>query len=264
MNKKNKKIEAIDICLIVLLLLALVSGALFLWYLLDYKKSSDFYKEANKDIQIIETKKENKEYEFETNEDFIVSEKEFDIDIDFSKYPETVIGWLYIPDEEKEISYPIMLGKDNDFYLNHDYSNNYNKGGSIFLHYKNSPYLTDYHSVIYGHNMKNGTMFGRLKKYRDKDFLDSHRYVYIKTRDGELKEYYVYSVFKTEDLSESYNVEIKTIEAQKDFINYTLKNNTSKNTIAFDENKIYRIITLSTCVSGQNKLERNVIHMVEI
>lgn len=260
---KKKKDKAIDIALIMLLIVAIISGLLFLHYLLDYKKSNDFYKEANKGIEILETNS-SISYDFETENDFIIEEKSFDMNIDFSEFPESVIGWIYIPDNENEISYPITQGKDNEYFLSHDYSGKYNKAGSIFLHSDNSPCLTDYHSIIYGHNMKAGTMFSRIKKYQDKEFLNEHRYVYIKLRSGELKKYYVYSVFRTEDLSDAYKININNKEESFDFINYTIKNNKIGNTITFNDNSLYRIVTLSTCISGSNKLERCVVNMVEI
>ncbi len=261
----KKKEKTTDPVLFVFILIALISGALLVYYLLGYKKSNDFYNKANEGIKILQvTKEENEDFSFDKNENFIVEEDSIDLDINFSEYPKSVIGWIYIPDEEKDISFPIVQGKDNEFYLNHDYLDKYNKSGSIFLHSGNSPFLTDYHSVIYGHNMKFDGMFSRIKKYLKKDFADAHRYVYIKLRDGSLKKYYVYSVFKAEDASEAYDINIRDKEMFNEFAKYTFDNNTLPNSIEFDDNKVNRIVTLSTCMSGQNKLERCTVHMVEI
>lgn len=90
-----------------------------------------------------------------------------------------IIGWIKI--EDTKINYPIL--KDNNlYYLNHSYNKKYNKNGSIFTT-NNNPFIDD-ETVIYGHNMKNGTMFSELGKYLKKDFLDNHNYIKIYTPNG--------------------------------------------------------------------------------
>ncbi len=83
-----------------------------------------------------------------------------------------IIGWIEISDTN--INYPVLQGTDNDFYMTHNYEKKYASSGSIFLDkdYSWEPQSTNL--LIYGHNMKNGTMFKDLLKYKDKNFFDSH------------------------------------------------------------------------------------------
>ena len=72
-----------------------------------------------------------------------------------------IIAWLQI--EGTEISYPVVKGTDNDYYLHHTFEKNYNSAGSIFVEYTNSSDFQDCNTIIYGHNMRNGSMFGLLR-----------------------------------------------------------------------------------------------------
>ena len=93
-------------------------------------------------------------------------------------YPDTV-GWLYIPDSA--IYYPIMHGGDNDFYLHHAYDGSSLKSGSIFLDYRCENRFMNPINIVYGHNMKNGSMFAGVLKFTDSAYFDSHRYGWIAT-----------------------------------------------------------------------------------
>ena len=83
-----------------------------------------------------------------------------------------IVAWLEI--EDTNINYPVLQGTDNDYYMTHNYKKEYASSGSIFLdkNYSWEPPSTNL--LIYGHNMKNGTMFKDLLKYKDKSFFDSH------------------------------------------------------------------------------------------
>ncbi len=98
-----------------------------------------------------------------------------------SSYPDAV-GWLYIPDTS--INYPIMQGGDNDFYLHHSYDGDSLKSGSIFLDYRCENRFMNPINIVYGHNMRNGSMFAGLLKFADSAYFDSHRYGWIATPEA--------------------------------------------------------------------------------
>ena len=100
-----------------------------------------------------------------------------------------VIGWIFI--EGTDVNYPLLAGADNQQYLFQSYMKKYAVAGSIFLDYRCSTNLSDYHTVIYGHNMKNGMMFGELDAYQKADYLAAHPYVYIIMADGSWNRYRV-------------------------------------------------------------------------
>lgn len=86
--------------------------------------------------------------------------------------PEGRIGWLTIAGTQ--IDYPVMQGKDNQFYLNHDSDGEYSISGSIFLDYRNPPDFSDECNVIYGHHMAHERMFGQLDDFLDETFFSQH------------------------------------------------------------------------------------------
>lgn len=96
-------------------------------------------------------------------------------------YPD-VVGWLYIPDTP--INYPIMQRDDNDFYLHHAYDGSSLKSGSIFLDYRCENRFINPINIVYGHNMRNGSMFAGLLKFSDSAYFVSHRYGWLSTPEA--------------------------------------------------------------------------------
>ena len=97
-----------------------------------------------------------------------------------STYPDAV-GWLYIPDSS--VNYPIMQSGDNEFYLHHTYDGSSLKSGSIFLDYHCENRFMNPINIVYGHNMRNGSMFAGLLKFGDISYFDSHRYGWLATSE---------------------------------------------------------------------------------
>ena len=107
------------------------------------------------------------------------------IDVDFAALKSVnsdVVGWIYV-EALDGISYPIVQGKDNETYLHQTYEKNYNFAGTIFVDYENSPDFSDCNTLVYGHNMKNGSMFGHLKKFaEDQETYNKSKYFWILTQ----------------------------------------------------------------------------------
>jgi len=99
------------------------------------------------------------------------------------------IGWIYIQDV---LSYPVVRGSDNSFYLNTTFRGSANPSGAIFMDYRNRQGFGEPVSTIYGHNMRNGTMFARLHRYLDPSFLANNRDITIITADGNVLRYRVF------------------------------------------------------------------------
>ena len=83
-----------------------------------------------------------------------------------------VIAWIY--GANTHINYPVVQGSDNDYYLRHLLDGTWNDNGSIFMDCANSADFSDQNSLIYGHNMHDGSMFGQLVRYRNEDFYKAH------------------------------------------------------------------------------------------
>ena len=83
-----------------------------------------------------------------------------------------IVGWITVP--FTNIDYPIVQAKDNDYYLRRDLNGNYAQAGTLFMDWRCAK-DGDGYSIIYGHNMKSGSMFGTLKRFEDKEFFDGHQ-----------------------------------------------------------------------------------------
>ena len=103
-------------------------------------------------------------------------------------------GWLFIPGTE--ISYPVVSPEDNYEYLNQTFEGQENPCGCLFFEASYPP-LSSENTVIYGHNMKSGEMFGRLKKYREEDFLRQNKKIYLCYK-GRWSVYQVQNVYLTD------------------------------------------------------------------
>lgn len=177
-------------------------------------------------------------------------------EIDFAylqkQNPDTV-GWLEIPGTV--IDYPIMQGEDNAYYLTHTFSRKENKAGSIFAEGINHADLQDAHTIIYGHNMKNGSMFGTLKRYRDGKYLKIHPYIYLYTPEHTYK-YEIFSCYEVAQDSPVYTVWYEGDEAFGDFVKQLQKSSIHNTDVSVSGED--KIITLSTCVSIETN--RFVVH----
>lgn len=93
-----------------------------------------------------------------------------------------VVGWVVA--EGTEIDYPVVRGRDNDFYLRHLFTGERNKLGSIFMDYRNHGDFSDKNTIIYGHNIKDGSMFSSLTKYKDQRYYDKFPTMLLYTTGG--------------------------------------------------------------------------------
>lgn len=111
-----------------------------------------------------------------------------------------IVGWIYI--EDTEISYPVVQGSDNQYYLKHLFSGEYNSSGCIFLDSRVSADFSDRHSILYGHHMKNGTMFSGLDKYKVQEYYDAHSLALLMTPGGNYEvEFFAGYVASVEDVA---------------------------------------------------------------
>ncbi|WP_049945934.1 class B sortase [Butyrivibrio sp. LC3010] len=197
------------------------------------------------------TKANDEEAEDRTADKSNASESDTDwepCDVDLTslkdEYPETV-GWLFI--ENTSISYPIMQGSDNEKYLNIGYTGEEANTGAIFLDYRSAEDFNDSNSIIYGHNMKDKSMFGKLRDYREsKEYYNDHQYFQIITPDAE----YRYKVFAYMDVPNDSVIYDYTGEEAKAFVAdaepVRIKSYMDSE---IPVNKDDKVVILSTCTS---------------
>jgi len=109
-----------------------------------------------------------------------------------------IAGWLIIPGTR--IDYPFVLYKDNDYYLSRDIYGNPAAAGTLFMDCRNDADFSGFNTIIYGHDMKNGSMFGDLKLFADEDFFESHPSGTILMQDNMYKlEFFAYLIACSDD-----------------------------------------------------------------
>ena len=148
--------------------------------------------------------------------------------------------WINV--QGTNIDYPVVQGSDNDFYLNHDFNKNYLPAGSIFLDYRND-FQKDFNSVIYGHHMRNSTMFGQMEKFKDENFFKENKFITL-TTENEVYEYEIFAI-GVYDADFGYNkVSFTDKNDFNNFLNKILTKSMYSRNIVSENDKI---ITLSTC-----------------
>lgn len=178
-------------------------------------------------------------------------ESKFTVDFDeLLKINPDTIGWIRFSPEPSIISYPIVQGKDNEEYLHKTFSANENTLGAIFLNVDNNPNFSDKNSIVYGHRMRDGSMFRHIQDYDDKAFWEANPYFYIYTVDGRELVYQVYSTGEVVDTSECYRTEFATKEEFQRFLDMTKEISLYETGVEVTTSD--RIVTLSTCTSASD------------
>jgi len=90
-----------------------------------------------------------------------------------------IVGWISI--DGTKLNNPILQSNNNDFYLNHNFKDRESRAGSVFMDYRNDVHAINRNTILYGHAMKNDTMFGSLKNYLKQDYADQYPIIYLDT-----------------------------------------------------------------------------------
>ncbi len=219
----------------------LFSGYKVISILSEYKKGENSYGDiTNKYTQNIEISEILQEEQPKA--------EKAPISVDFEALLEEcadVIGWIYCPDTP--INYPIVQAKDNDYYLRRLLDGTWNMAGSIFMDYRNAPDFTDFNTVIYGHNMKNNSMFTSLGNYKNQEYYEEHPVIYLLTPNKDYKLELIGGYFVNVDETDVYS--IPAAEEEMDaLIEKAKQNSTFESKAAINGGD--RIVTLSTCTDN--------------
>lgn len=243
--------------LLILLALLLFGGlcVILIPKFLDYHKSWEFYRDL--------------ETEYTTEEE--VPQKELErilVDMEvthpFSEYTcidvdgealyrenEDYIGWIYIP--KTRISYPVVKSKDNSDYLHVNFQKNYNYPGTIFMDRDCKNGILNHHTILYGHNMGDGSMFAGIHKFKEKDYVEEHPVFWLITPKYKLL-YQVIAVNTVDPLDRQlygvdgidYKNNLEFLEAME-----SLQQN-SLVPVEYELSEEDYIMTLSTCTGNPN------------
>lgn len=238
-NKRYKKVILNIIIYMILLFVLIYSGIkIFKWY--KDKTNNNKIAEQIKSTVIVED--ENKE----------------EYTVDFKKLKEQnneTVAWIKV--NNTNVEYPVLRATNNSFYLNHSFDKSKNSAGWIFADYRNKFDGTDKNIIIYGHNMRDDSMFGSLKNILNSDWYDNEENTNITLyTENEKSIYKVFSIYKIESEDYYIKTEFSNDNEFEKFIE-TLKKRSIKN-FNIDISKEDSILTLSTCAN--NNKYRVVLH----
>lgn len=250
MSRKEKRkannvkiiINIIQLIFIVVLIYSLIN--IFLWY-----KSNKANKQVMEELsQTIEIVKEDGE-----------DDKKYKINFEELKNKNSdTVAWLKV--ENTNIEFPVVKANDNSYYLTHNFNKEDNSAGWIFADYKNKFNGKDKNIVIYGHNMRDNSMFGSLKNVIKEEWYNNEKNKYIiLTTENEYSIYEVFSVYQIE--KEDYYIKTD-FNSNKEFEEFLQKvKERSIKDFNIDISKENNILTLSTCAN--NNKYRVVLHAVK-
>lgn len=209
------------VSIILCLVICLIFLGLFTLEFLDKKEGETFYKNVLPSTNIKDINKLENEYEGAT-------------------------GYIDIPNTN--ISYPIMQGEDNSYYLKHLPNGDRNKMGSIFLDYRNNGF-NDKNTIIYGHNFNNGTMFSDLLNYKSFEFYKKHSNYKIYTSDKVI-EVAIFAVYIADATKDELPINFESTDFE-DYLDMVLESNLINSEVSIDSED--NLITLCTCSNGSWK-----------
>ena len=259
--KKNIK-EKIRVTVgILFLMAACVFSCIFIKSVYDHIKGREEYDSLRDSVSISENtdkskteiKAKEKKEEKEEKKDGVPQSLVINWDSLFTQNSDYV-GWLEMAGN---ISYPVVKSTNNSFYLSKGFSKEYNVNGSIFMHCDCQSDWSSRNTVLYGHNMFDGSMFGNLEKFKNGDYLRANDTIYIHVKGGK-RVYKIFDCIFAEDTTEPYNISILTNDETNAFIQ-TMKRMSStwveENSPSWRDN----VLTLSTCVGRVGTSHRQII-----
>lgn len=166
-------------------------------------------------------------------------------------------GWLYFP--ALDISYPVVQGEDNSYYLKHAFDGEKLYAGCIFMDYGASSDWSDRNTFVFGHNMRDGSMFGTFKQLLDDTTLcEEQPYFYIYTEEW-VYTYQIISYYQTKSSSDRYMV-FETDDTYDAYTEWALENSLYKTRVDLSDRP--NIVSLSTCYGSAGTSRRIMIHGV--
>lgn len=166
-----------------------------------------------------------------------------------------VYGWIEIPGTP--LSYPLVQGDDNQYYLTHTWDFAYSPMGAVYFECTSNPDLSDFHTLIYGHRMlDNTTMFSSLKEYASLEYWEEHPRVYLAMEDG-VHQYDIFSAHQVRVTDMVYRLDLAKMK--EDFYLYCIENSVIQTNVMPQRGD--QILTLSTC-ANRGSYVRWVVHAI--
>jgi sortase B len=247
MKNRYVRLALFLVCLVVFL----ISAYKVTTFVKDYYQASSDYTQAEKAFAIPKQMPLIELDEQTTETDIYEEAKEYFKDCDYKalkKLNTDICGWIVIP--AVSISYPVLQHNDNQYYLTHLYNNTNNHVGSIFMDYRVAKDYSDFNTILYGHNMKDKSMFAKLHLFRKKKNWKKNPFIYIYTDKG-IRIYKIFSAFAGDANGLSYAIGLNQDSSKNEFIDYAKRHAVYNTKIVPKPSDT--ILTLSTCSDSAHK-----------
>lgn len=243
--------------IILFLTIAVISGGVTVHKIISYEQGAENYEEAEQLAGIVVTEPEEEEEEEKNPLPQINAENLTNLNLAaLQEVNSEVLGWILIPGTP--ISYPLMDGTDNEYYLNRTWDREWNWMGAIFLEKLSNPNFTDFNTIIYGHNVRNGHMFSELRNYTEQSYYNGAPVIYIATEDG-IARYDIFAAAEVSTESSAFWLDVENENNRQTFIDQALEASQIETGIV--PNIDDKILTLSTC-TGNGHATRWVVQAV--
>ena len=267
-NKKNKKNRSVIyailavICLMAFAVFFFLAGQEFL----TRQKAEEELEALKEETSVSETQLDESEAAEEADsvveepefeplpEDAAIPEKELDFEQLVSEVNEDIYAWIYIPGTL--VDYPMVRHPtEESYYLNRNLDGSSGYPGCIYVDPINAADFSDPNTVIYGHNMKDDSMFGSLHEYRDRQFFDENRYLYIYTPEKTLV-YEIFAAYEYSDIHLIYSFDLSNPEIFQTYLDqiFEIRDMTANIAEDIEVTSEDHIVTLSTCIGGKDTM----------
>ncbi len=231
--------------------LGVLFGGIGLYKYMEEKQAGTEYEEIREEV--VEKTVQNQPQIETLPEEEQEKPSTVDIPIDFQtlqqQNPE-VYAWIQIP--QTAVDYPILQSNtDNSYYLNHTINREEKKEGAIFTENYNTKTFEDPNTIIYGHDMKNGSMFQSIHQYMDRSFFDTNRDITIYMPD-QILHYKIFAAYLTDNkhLMMTYNFWDQDVYQQYLDSIFSMRDMNAFVDTSMEVTAEDKIITLSTCYAG--------------
>lgn len=247
-KKKAKKKSGSDIvrsfCMIIAVCVLVYAGYQLTMIFMEYKEATDEYDQIEaftSDEQVTY----NTDYDMGDpfNPNFTPTQVNWQ---DLVSLNSEIYAWIEFENGDMGINYPVAKGADNLYYLEHTVNGTANSSGSIYIDCENDPYFHDTNTFIYGHNMKNGSMFGNLKKYKNAEFFAGNEYFWIYTPDSRSR-YKIFTFYEPAADSDAYKWWSDYCDEYTAYLQTAKANSMYDTGVSVEAED--KIVTLSTCTS---------------
>lgn len=246
---KKKKKSGTDIvrsfCMIIAVCVLVYAGYQLTMIFMEYKEATDEYDQIEAFTNTNEEVTYNADYDLGDpfNPNFTPTQVNWQ---DLVSLNSEIYAWIEFENGDLGINYPIAKGVDNLYYLNHTVNGTENSSGSIYIDCENDPYFHDTNTFIYGHNMKNGSMFGNLKKYKNAEFFAGNEYFWIYTPDSRSR-YKIFTFYEPSADSDAYMWWSDYCDEYTAYLQTAKANSLYDTGVGVEADD--KIVTLSTCTS---------------